>query len=289
MKINRQVERIVHEHILVFVDGDRSRQIWQWVRRKPGQPHSVRHMIYDRGQPGDSIAQRLAMLAFDLSEAEALTVVDVAGRTRAAFDVDRVTKRFYDQFRKEHAALLDAISGISDSEDRDWYGSLLLNRLMFVYFVQKKGVLDGDRDYLRSRLRQLQERVSEGGFYTFYRHFLLRLFYEGLAEENRDNELDVLLGDVPYLNGGLFDQHILETRYPDIDIPDAWFDQVFDFFDSYHWHLDARPLAADQRDQSRRARLHLREVRESEADGCLLHEGGRHRLHRPEFAPHLDS
>ena len=43
--------------------------------------------------------------------------------------------------------------------------------------------------------------------------------------------------------------------------------------------------AGRQRDQPGRARLHLREVHQPEADGRLLHQGGHHRLHRPQH-PH---
>jgi hypothetical protein len=53
-----------------------------------------------------------------------------------------------------------------------------------------------------------------------------------------------LIGEVPYLNGGLFDLHELESANPDIDIPDTAFERLFAFFDSYDWHLDDRPLRA---------------------------------------------
>ena len=56
------------------------------------------------------------------------------------------------------------------------------------------------------------------------------------------------LGQVPYLNGGIFDVHELESpdRYgKSIDIPDAAFEGIFDYFDQYQWHLDERPLRAD--------------------------------------------
>ena len=48
---------------------------------------------------------------------------------------------------------------------------------------------------------------------------------------------------MPYLNGGLFDVHDLETEHPGLDIPDAAFARLFAFFDGYDWHLDSRPLA----------------------------------------------
>ena len=84
-------------------------------------------------------------------------------------------------------------------------------------------------------------------FDGFYRLFLLRLFHEGLGmpESERDAELVAELGQVPYLNGGLFDVHDLEHDYPDIAIPDEAFERIFAFFDAYQWHLDDRPLRND--------------------------------------------
>ncbi len=54
---------------------------------------------------------------------------------------------------------------------------------------------------------------------------------------------------MPYLNGGLFEPHEFEERYPDIDVPDEAFERLFDFFDQYQWHLDDRPLRRRPRDQ----------------------------------------
>ena len=93
----------------------------------------------------------------------------------------------------------------------------------------------------------MRQQHGAGRFAGFYRLFLLKLFHEGLGqpEAERDPELIALLGQVPYLNGGLFDVHDLERDYPDIDIPDEAFAQIFAFFDAYQWHLDDRPLRDD--------------------------------------------
>src|SRR5262249_6452542 len=127
----------------------------------------------------------------------------------------------------------------------EWYASLMLNRLMFIYFIQKKGFLDGDPDYLRNRLRLMQKRKGKNHFLSFYRYFLRRLFHEGLGSPARSPELDELLGKVPFLNGGLFEEHEIESRHESIDIADAAFERLFAFFDAYQWHLDERPLRAD--------------------------------------------
>ena len=158
-----------------------------------------------------------------------------------------MTKRFYERFRKELADFQKFITGITAQGDKDWYASLMLNRMMFVYFIQKQGFLDGDEHYLRNRLKKVQEQDGPDKFQRFYREFLLRLFHEGLGqpEAERSPELAALLGKVPYLNGGIFDQHALERDNPEINIPDAAFEQIFGYFDQYQWHLDDRPSGND--------------------------------------------
>ncbi len=239
--IERQVRQSFHEHILVFCDGAGTTQVWQWVRRKAGSPMVVREFRAD-GPSVDRVAQLLLKLEFELDEEDRLLQPHVAARVEQALDVESVTKRFFEHFTQEHVAFLSFVEGISALGDREWYASLMFNRLMFVYFIQRKKFLDNDPNYLRNRLQWLSERKEHIGFLSFYRYFLRRLFHDGLGSQvPRNQELEDLLGRVPYLNGGLFEVHDLEERYPDIDIPDEAFKRVFDFFDEWAWHLDERP------------------------------------------------
>ena len=246
-KIENHITKLAYEHLIIFVDAARAVQIWQWVRREPGRHAAVREQRFEAGQTGDALLQRVQELAVGLEEEGKIGITDVASRARKAFDVERVTKRFYERFRAELAAFRAGIDGIDDQGDTDWYASIMLNRMMFVYFIQKRGFLDGDADYLRNRLRMVQARRGNGRFQQFYRTFLLRLFHEGLGQPRhaRAHDLSDLLGDVPFLNGGLFDVHDLERGNPNIDIPDEAFEKIFDFFDQYRWHLDERPSRAD--------------------------------------------
>ncbi len=159
--------------------------------------------------------------------------------------MERVTKRFYDRFKKEHTAFLKFVTGITDSTDQEWYASVMLNRLMFVYFIQRKGFLDSDTDYLRNRLSLMRREHGKDKFYSFYRYFLLRLFHEGLGAKARTAELENLLGKIPYFDGGFFESHPVEKRWPGIRIPDEAFERIFDYFDQYQWYLDERPLRSD--------------------------------------------
>lgn len=244
-KIEQQVIKTAHEHLIIFTDHGKTTQVWQWVKREPGKPAACREHTFNKHQSGEALMQKLQTVAFSFDEEEILTLVDVAARTRKGFDVERVTKRFYDQFKKEHASFLKFVEGIDAVADREWYASVMLNRLMFVYFVQRKGFLDGDPHYLRNRLRRCQAEKGRDKFYSFYRYFLLRLFHEGLGGKARPKELQDLLGRIPYLNGGFFEKHVIEQRWEKIEIPDKAFERIFDYFDQYQWHLDERPLRAD--------------------------------------------
>ncbi len=243
-KIEIQARKFAHEHLLIYTNPDHSRQKWQWVRHEAGKPAATREFDYDHGQSGEALLQRLQLAAFEFEEEEALTIVDVTSRVRAAFDLERVTKRFFERFKAEHNAFLQFLQGIPDAGMQRWYVSVTINRLMFVYFIQKKGFLDNDPDYLRSRLNASQSVAPD----QFYRGFLCPLFFEGFAQKEalRSAEVNALLGKVPYLNGGIFQKHQIEDLYGQaIQVPDAAFEQVFDFFDQYRWHLDERPLRAD--------------------------------------------
>lgn len=243
-KIETQLRKSVHEHILIFTNADRSRQVWQWVRREPGRPTTSREFEFSSGQSGEALLNHLQAMAFSMDEEEELGIVDVTSRVRAAFDVERVTRRFYERFKNEHDALLGFLQGIPDEEMQRWYVSVTMNRLMFVYFIQKKNFLNNDPDYLRNRLLESRFRAPD----RFYADFLCPLFFEGFAkkEAERAPQINRLLGKVPYLNGGIFQKHQIEQMYGNaIRIPDQAFERVFDFFDQYRWHLDERPLRND--------------------------------------------
>lgn len=247
-KIEKAVAKLAHEHLIIFTDGARTTQVWQWVARAPGRPAAYRHHTWHTGQSGDALIEKLKHITFTLDDEESLTLSGTTLRLKDAFDRERLTKRFYELFKSEHETFLGFIEGLESTVEREWYASIMLNRLMFIYFIQKKGFLDNNVNYLRDKLAEVQARHGKGKFHSFYRKFLLRLFHEGLGKHERDRARDVaaLIGKVPYLNGGLFDVHELERVNNNIEIPDNAFERIFNFFEAYQWHLDDRPLANDQ-------------------------------------------
>jgi hypothetical protein len=244
--IHREISKLHHENLLIFVDAQRTQSLWYWVKREDKKVFPREH-LYLRGQPVDLLLSKISAMVFDVTEfddAGNVSVVEVANRLKQALDVERVTKKFYSEFYDQHLAFIEHIKGIDDEHDRRWYASVLLNRLMLIYFLQSKGFIKGHSDdadfkYLRNELSRSRERGKD----RYYREFLNELFFEGFAKalEDRSDTARELIGGVPYLNGGLFLKHGIELRWPKISITDKAFDNLFHLFESYSWNLDDTP------------------------------------------------
>jgi hypothetical protein len=239
-KIDIQTRKLFYHYILICVDNNDNQK---WI--VPVKKIDKRELVttdYSSHQIPEFLYQKLSELSFSLEQEEKLTIVDVSKIVNNVFvsNSEKVTKQFFDKFKKEHTAFLNFIKGIDEKVDKEWYASLMLNRLMFCYFIQKKGFLDNNTKYLQDKLKACREKKGKDKFYSFYRDFLLVLFHEGLNEPTRKKEVQLEIGKIPYLNGGLFDVHQLEKEYKDIEIEDKAFEKIFDFFDEYEWHLDTR-------------------------------------------------
>jgi hypothetical protein len=244
--IHTQISKTRHDNLLIFLDRDRRQSLWYWTKREGGKIYPRDH-TFIRNQPADLFLQKLSGMVVDISELDEkgnIPVTEIAAKLKAALDVERVTKKFYSEFFDQHLAFIEHIKGIDDEHDRRWYASVLLNRLMLIYFLQSKGFIKGHSDdadfkYLRNELSRSRERGKD----RYYLEFLNELFFEGFAkaEEDRTDSAKELVGGVPYLNGGLFLKHGIELRWPKIAIADKAFDNLFRLFESYSWNLDDTP------------------------------------------------
>lgn len=244
VKLDKLIAKDHFEHLIIFVDRAKDKQVWQWFRKEPGKPVAIRQFVLHSGQTGERLIQKLEDIAFTLEEEETLTLTAVTGRLRT-FDVDKVTKKFYERFKTEHAAFLGFIKGIPDKSFESWYASVMINRLMFLYFIQEKSFLNRDKNYLRNKLAECRDRKPN----SYYREFLCPLFFQGFARKKaeRSAAINKLLGDIPYLNGGLFQPHQIEELHgKQIQIEDKAFEQLLGFFEGYDWHLDERENRNDR-------------------------------------------
>jgi hypothetical protein len=241
-----EIAKHYHENVLIFVDKARTQSLWFWVKWDNRRPIAREHQ-YLKGQPGDLFLGKISALYVDISELDEvgdINVIQVVQRLQKALDVERVTKKFYAEYAEARIQFTELIQGIDNDHDRRWYASVMLNRLMFIYFLQRKQFVDnGDLEYLQRNLEKSKAR----GIDQYYEKFLKVLFFEGFAkpEEKRSAEARQLLGKIRYLNGSLFLPHSIEIHYPKIFIPDLAFDNLLKLFSSYSWNLNDTPGGED--------------------------------------------
>lgn len=249
-RIDIKLRRSANDYIAIFIK--RGTEHHQWIA--PIRNVDRRDLVtieYESADKADFVFSKIDGLSFENSEHT--TIVDVKERVQETFAInsEKITKDFYAGFRKEHNTFAIFITGIDDAielknnRNKQWYTSVMLNRLMFCYFIQKKGFLDGNVNYLREKLKWCRDERGENRFFkSFYQGFLMQLFQDGLNSPTHNRDFETIYGKIPYLNGGMFDRHQIELDYHDIDIADEAFEHLFEFFDKWRWHLDTRISAS---------------------------------------------
>jgi len=171
-----------------------------------------------------------------LSAADANTASEIALAHASALDREGITQRFFAEFRRHRAELAVGLTGLPSSaqQDRLDLALTLLGRLLFLYFVQRKRWLGGDAAYLRHLYEEAIDRHL-----PFYRTRLKPLFFGALNRPpEKRSRVARDLGDLPFLNGGLFERVALERKYPRLDVPDSCFATLLpDFLDRYQFTL----------------------------------------------------
>ena len=249
-RIDTKLRRSANDYIAIYIKLGTEHH--QWVA--PVRNVDKRDLVtieYESAEKADFVFSKIDGLTFGNSEHT--TIVDVKERIQGTFAInsEKITKDFYAGFKKEHNAFAQFITGIDDNielknnRNKQWYTSVMLNRLMFCYFIQKKGFLDGNVNYLRDKLKWCQNEKGENRFFkSFYQGFLIQLFQDGLNSPTHNRDFETVYGRIPYLNGGMFDRHQIEQDYHNIDIADEAFEHLFEFFDKWRWHLDTRISAS---------------------------------------------
>lgn len=136
--------------------------------------------------------------------------------------------------------LYGELGAIGQEAERRDSAFALLSRLLFTYFLQHQGLLDGDPRYLQRRFEQC---CDEGVPFSL---FLATLTFEGFGTPAAERSLFTqrLLGRIPYLSGSLFPPYPAEQRaggpggWPVPALPDRFFLEVFDALDPFAWTLE---------------------------------------------------
>lgn len=156
------------------------------------------------------------------------------------FDTRQVVDEFYEEFESIRTDLVAEVEGIPDDrgDAKQRYVQVTLNRLIFLHFIQEKGLLGaGEDDYL---LTKHDEFAADGDVQT---DFYEPLFFKALAEEGfQTREFD----RVPYLNGGLFSETPIEQKFEnarlgtDAKESNDLYRRILEFLDGWNWHVDER-------------------------------------------------
>lgn len=159
-----------------------------------------------------------------------------AARVAEALASEEAGDRFFRQFRHALGLVRAGLPGRIPPADRHALALLQLTRVLVLYFVQAKGWLNDEPRFLR---RAVDSCLGRGR--SIHRDLLRPLFFGALNRPvgTRSPALK-LLGRIPFLNGGLFEPHPLEHRWP-ADLPSATWLQVFDdLFERFHFVLAGR-------------------------------------------------
>ncbi len=184
-----------------------------------------------------------------------------------AFSVEALSDEFFDKYREQYADFIQYITGkrfvksgskweekkLGEPNDklmqafnhdekkiRD-YIKKLMGRITFLHFLQRKGWMCGDLNYMQN----LFQRSSHQDDYLDT--VLEPLFFgilntkpeqrEALFEKySWDRSLLAEWRDIPYLNGGLFERD--DTDEPESRFPAEHFQRLFQFFSEYNFTID---------------------------------------------------
>lgn len=154
-------------------------------------------------------------------------------RITAALEAEGVSQRFVAAFRRTLDEFTHRCPLAVQQADARVLALTALIRVLFLYFVQAKGWLNGEPDYLCRRLHAaLAARDS------FHDTVLDPLVFGALSAPRGRRTRPESIGQVPFLNGGLFERTAPERRHGTPAWPNAVWRRAFDaLFDRFHFSV----------------------------------------------------
>ena len=167
-----------------------------------------------------------------LAPAENETALALSLRVADVLASEGVTPRFFRAFRATLDRLTERLSTPRPRADRHALALTALTRVLFLYFVQSKGWLNGDPRYVPHLFDRAQTTRRH-----FHRSFLHALCFGALNRPtNQRGAAARALGRLPFLNGGLFEPTALERRHgPALWSNSDWRAAFDDLFERFHF------------------------------------------------------
>jgi len=174
-------------------------------------------------------------------------------KIKDAFSVEKVTKEFYEAYRRLFEALYSDLNKnwvfkkiASENEINTVdFAKKLLGQIVFLYFLQKKGWLgvpqdktwgDGDKNFISNLYKQASEKKS-----NFFNDYLEILFYDTLNNARREcadpSFSQYFKCRIPFLNGGLFEPEY-DWRGTKVYLENSIFKNIIEVFDRYNFTVE---------------------------------------------------
>ena len=236
----------VEAAIAVFDDGQHWRLSYIYDHKKGTT--SAKRFSYVLGDKQGQYKTPLERLEKVAAKAGRFKLEDL----RDAFSVDALSKEFFDEYHRHYDRILKTTVELI-SKDPTLYSGLsklfadyikkMMGRIVFLHFLQKKGWLNGNSEFLKNlffmqpfdRRADFLEQVLEPLFFGIFntepqnREKLFR-------DEGWDVQLLEQWKGLPYLNGGLFERDSMDTAK--LKLPATLFERLFEFMASYNFTVD---------------------------------------------------
>ena len=137
---------------------------------------------------------------------------------KLGLSVQPVTQEFFKDYKASYDRTVATIAEAMGKAEAEQFTQTLFNRLLFIHFISKKGwtTWHGNTDYLKALWTDYQNKSEQTNFHS---DRLTILFHEGMntPEDQRDATTEKVIGQVPFLNGGLFDRNELDLKGIHVD------------------------------------------------------------------------
>ena len=161
---------------------------------------------------------------------------------REAFSVDALSDEFFDEYHIHYNRIVAELArqGKTGAVYHD-YVKKLMGRIVFLHFLQKKGWLCGDTNFMLSTFSQSNRRSD------YLESVLEPLFFgilntepikreQAFSRNGWQQDLVEKWANIPYLNGGLFERDDVDNLR--IILPESIFSNLFAFLASYNFTVD---------------------------------------------------
>ena len=245
--------------LVVFDSGDHWRL--SFICDIKGEATSPKRYTYVFGN--DSLRYRTPIERFNFLKKKGISFENL----RTAFSVEALSDEFFDKYREQYADFIQYVTGKrfvkvgnkweekvldepnaalmqafdhNEKKIRD-YVKKMLGRITFLHFLQRKGWLCGDLNYM-------QNMFENSPYKNDYLDSVLEPLFFGIlntkpadredlfADYDWDKSLLTEWKDIPYLNGGLFERD--EEDEPESRFPADYFKRLFQFFSEYNFTID---------------------------------------------------